>query len=285
MSLLAGSYSATELALLVAALLVGGLVSGLLAGLLGVGGGAVLVPVLYELFSLLNVPEEVRMHLCVGTSLAVIIPTSIRSLLSHHRRGNVDMKALRTWALPVAAGVTVGAVAAAFVSSGALKLLFGIFGGLIGFQMLVLGTRSLKLREDLPGRVGMSAYGFAIGLFSSLIGIGGGSLGTLIFAVHGRSIHQGVGTGAGLGLLISVPGTIGFMIAGLPEMAELPPLSIGYVSAIGALLLAPVAMLVAPLGARIAHGFSQRRLEIALGLFLLVMGGRFIVDLVVDAIG
>jgi uncharacterized membrane protein YfcA len=255
-------------------------VSGLLAGLLGVGGGAILVPVLYQLFTFLDVPEEVRMHLCVGTSLAVIIPTSIRSLLTHHRRGHVDMKALRTWVIPVAAGVVVGSIAAAFVSSGTLKLLFGIFGALLGLQMLVLGTRSLKLRDDLPGRTGMSAYGFGIGVFSSLIGIGGGSLGNLIFAVHGRPMHQGIGTGAGLGLLISVPGAIGFMIAGWPEMNQLPPLSVGYVSAIGACLLAPVAMLAAPLGARLAHGFSQRQLEIALGLFLLVMGGRFIVDLV-----
>ncbi|MGQ4272500.1 sulfite exporter TauE/SafE family protein [Terrihabitans sp. B22-R8] len=268
-----------DLGWMVGALLVGGLISGLLAGMLGVGGGAVLVPVLYQLFTFMDVPEAVRMHLCVGTSLAIIIPTSIRSLLSHHRRGSADLKALRIWALPVAFGTIAGAVIAAFVSSGVLKLAFAIFGAVIGLQMLILGTRSLKLRDDLPGVAGMTVYGFGIGLFSSLVGIGGGSLGNIVFAVHGRPMHQAVGTGAGLGLLISVPGAIGFMIAGWPEMALLPPFSVGYVSAIGAALLAPVAMLSAPLGARIAHGISPRQLELALGLFLLVVAGRFVLDL------
>ncbi|MDX6806596.1 sulfite exporter TauE/SafE family protein [Terrihabitans rhizophilus] len=273
--------AAGDLAVLVGSMLAAGVASGVLAGMLGVGGGAVIVPVLYQLFTFLDVPDEVRMHLCVGTSLAVIIPTSIRSLMSHHRRGAVDFKALRIWAVPVAVGTALGTLLAALIPSAGLELAFAVFGIVIGLQMLVLGTRTLKVRDDLPGPAGMSAYGLAIGLFSSLIGIGGGSLGNIVFAIHGRSMHQAVGTGAGLGLLISVPGAIGFMIAGWPEMAILPPLSVGYVSAIGALLLAPVAMLTAPLGVRIAHGFSSRQLEIALGTFLLLMGARFLFGVLV----
>lgn len=273
-----------EVAILGALLLVGGVLTGLLAGLLGIGGGAIIVPVLYYLFGVLGVPDDLRMHLSVGTSLAVIIPTSIRSYLSHKKRGAVDMQALRVWALPVLAGVLSGAALAAVLGSDILKLAFGLFGLLLGGQMLFSGTSRLQIAGDLPGRAGMSAYGFAIGLFSSLVGIGGGSLATLVFTMHGRTIHQGVATGAGVGVLISIPGAIGFAAAGWPEMAELPPLSIGYVSVIGALLIAPVSMLVAPLGVRIAHAFSRRQLEVALGLFLIIMGGRFLLELIVNLI-
>ena len=271
-----------ELLTLAAVLLTGGVLTGLLAGLLGIGGGAIIVPVLYFLFGVLDVPEDARMHLAVGTSLAIIIPTSIRSYLGHKKRGAVDMHALRIWAVPVIVGVLVGAALAAVLGSSALKLAFGLFGGLLGAQMLFLGTARLQIAEDLPGPAGMSAYGFAIGVFSSLVGIGGGSLATLLFTMHGRTIHQGVATGAGLGVLISIPGAIGFAVAGWPEMAVLPPFSLGYVSAIGALLMAPVSILVAPLGVRIAHAFSRRQLEIALGLFLVTMGGRFLVSLLID---
>lgn len=270
-----------EIAILAAVLLTGGALTGLLAGLLGIGGGAIIVPVLYYLFGILEVPDDIRMHLCVGTSLAVIIPTSIRSYLSHKKRGAVDMKALRIWAVPVLLGVLTGAAIAALVNSEGLKLIFGLFGVSLGSQMLFVGTHPIRIADELPGRAGMSAVGFGLGAFSSLIGIGGGALATLFFTMFGRTIHQGVATGAGLGVLVSIPGAIGFAVAGWPEMARLPPLSLGYVSAIGALLIAPVSMLVAPVGVRIAHAFSRRQLEIALGVFLITMGCRFLGDLVI----
>jgi uncharacterized membrane protein YfcA len=274
-----------ELAVLAAVLLGGGVLTGLLAGLLGIGGGAIIVPVLYYLFGVLGVPEEVRMHLCVGTSLAIIIPTSIRSYLSHKKRGAVDVQVLRAWILPVLAGVIGGAVIAAVMSSVVLKLAFVVFATSLGTYMLVFGSNRLKIADELPGKAGMAGYGFGIGLFSSIIGIGGGALVTLLFTTHGRTIHQGVATGAGLGVLISIPGAAGFVVAGWPEMALLPPFSLGFVSVIGTLLIAPVSMLVAPLGVRIAHAFSRRQLEMALGLFLIAMGTRFLVDLVLTVRG
>jgi uncharacterized membrane protein YfcA len=145
--------------------------------------------------------------------------------------------------------------------------------------MLFFGTRNLQVAKDLPGRAGVSGWGYGIGMFAALVGIGGGALLTLLYTTHGRKIHQGVATGAGLGVLISIPGAIGFAVAGWPEMAKLPPLSLGYVSAIGTLLIAPVSMLVAPVGVRIAHAFSRRQLEMALGFFLITMGGRFLIEL------
>jgi uncharacterized membrane protein YfcA len=268
-----------DVLILGAVLLAGGIMTGLLAGLLGIGGGAIIVPVLYYLFGVLDVPDEVRMHLSVGTSLAVIIPTSIRSYLSHKKRGAVDEASLRVMFIPVLAGVFTGALLAAVLGADLLKLAFAVFGLALGSQMLFVGSKRMQLASDLPGRAGLSIWGFGIALFGALVGVGGGSLLTLLYTTHGRAIHQGVATGAGLGVLISIPGALSFMIAGWPEMAILPPFSLGYVSAIGTLLIAPVAILVAPLGVRIAHAFTRRQLEMALGVFLVTMGGRFLIEL------
>ena len=268
---------ASELATLAAILLVGGALTGFLAGLLGIGGGAIVVPVLYHLFEFIGVPDAVRMQLCIGTSLAIIVPTSIRSLMSHNKRGAVDWATLKLWLVPVAIGTAIGALIAAWVSSNSLKAIFGVVAFLIAAQMMI-GTRALRIGDDLPGRPVMAAYGLVIGVLSSVMGIGGGSFGNLIYAVYGRPVHQGVATAAGLGALIAIPGTLGFIIAGLPDEALLPPLSLGFVSLIGVVLVAPTSLLTAPLGARLAHGFSRRQLEVALGIFLLVMGGRFLGD-------
>ncbi len=267
-----------ELIWLAIALLAAGVISGVLAGLFGVGGGAVMVPVLYEIFTVIGVPEDVRMHLAIGTSLAVIIPTSIRSFRGHRARQAVDMATLKTWALPVVLGVLIGSAVAAFVPSAFLKGIFAVVGSLIALKMLS-GKQSWRFSEDLPGKPAMVSYGLGIGLFSAWMGIGGGSFGNLIYAMHNRPVHQGVATSSGLGVLISIPGAIGYIIAGWPQMAVLPPFSLGYVSAIGVLLLAPVSVLVAPIGVKLAHGFSRRQLEIAMGSFLLLVGVRFAVDL------
>ena len=266
----------SELVPLIGLLLAGGIATGLMAGLLGIGGGAIIVPVLYYLFGFLDVPLDIRMHLCVGTSLAIIIPTSIRSFRSHYRRGAVDTAIWRRWAGPLILGVLSGALVAAFSASVVLEIVFGLFAVCVGAQMLFVGSAALKLREEFPGRALMSFYGWFIGLLASLVGIGGGALVMLVFVMHGRRVLQGIATGAGVGVLISIPGALGFVAAGWPQMDLLPPFSLGYVSFIGALLIAPISMMTAPLGVRIAHAFTPRQLEIVLGLFLITMGGRFL---------
>lgn len=268
-----------DLLLLASVLLVGGVATGFLSGLLGIGGGAIIVPVLYQLFAAVGVPVEVRMHLCVGTSLAIIIPTSIRAFDHHRRLGSVDMAALKVWALPVLAGVLLGAFVAAYASSDVLKGVFGTFAILLGLRF-VIGLKASGEPRPLPGRGPMSVIGVGMGLLASLMGIGGGAIANMVFALYNRPVHQGVGTAAGLGVLISIPGALGFMAAGWPQMAILPPLSIGYVSLLGALLIAPVSILIAPFGVRVAHSFSRRRLEIVLGIFLTLMGSRFLGELI-----
>lgn len=264
-----------DLITLVIALLGAGLVTGLLAGMFGVGGGAVIVPVLYSIFGFLNVPEDVRMHLCVGTSLAIIIPTSIQSFRTHYSKGKVLMDVLRLWAVPVVLSVLAGGAIAAFAPALVLKLVF-IAVALSNAIKLLSGRDDWRIAPDLPGPAGMRAYGVLIGLASSLMGIGGGAISNMILSLHGKAIHNAVATSSGLGILISVPGAIAYIAAGWPKMAMLPPLSLGFVSLLGFALIAPTSTLIAPLGARLAHSMPKRRLEIAFGVFLLLVSARFI---------
>ena len=264
---------AGELALLAAAIVGGGAITGILAGLFGIGGGAVIVPVLYEVFRILGVPEEVRMQLCVGTSLAIIVPTTIQSYRA------VIENIVRLWALPAIAGVAVGSILAAFAPAALFKLAFVVIASLIAAKLL-FGRETWRLASELPGRVGMAGYGFLVGLCSALMGVSGGSVSNMILTLHGKPLHNAVATSAGLGVPITVAGTAGYMLAGLPHQALLPPLSIGFVSLLGVAVMAPVSSLTAGYGARLAHALSKPRLEIAFGLFLLAASARFLASLI-----
>jgi uncharacterized protein len=268
----------SELLLLAALIVAAGLVTGILAGLFGIGGGTLIVPVLYEVFSVLGVPDEVRFQLCVGTSIAIIVPTNVRSFLVHRAQGAVMMDVVRTWALPAVVGVAVGSVVAAFAPAAVLKIAFVLVGTAIAFKLLS-GRDSWRLADDL-GRVGMTGYGFFLGLSASLMGISGGAISNVILTLYGKSMHNAVATSAGLGVPITIAGTIGYMLAGLPKQALMPPLSLGFVSLIGFAVMAPVASFTAPYGARLAHALSKRHLEIAFGCFLLLVCVRFAVSLV-----
>src|SRR5882762_7629428 len=267
-----------ELAWLAAAIIVGGIVTGVLAGLFGIGGGALIVPVLYEVFRVLGVPEEVRFQLCVGTSIAIIVPTNIRSFLTHRAQGAVMMDVVRIWAMPAVIGVAVGSAIAGFASGAVLKIAFVSVASVIAAK-LIFGRESWRVADELPGRVAMTVWGFGVGLASSLMGTSGGSVSNMILTLYGKTIHQAVATSAGLGVPITIAGTIGYMLGGLPQQALLPPLSVGFVSLVGFAVMAPVSSFTAPYGARLAHALPKRRLEIALGIFLLVVSARFVVSL------
>jgi uncharacterized protein len=269
-----------ELIFVVVGLLVGGVATGLLAGLFGVGGGAIIVPVIYAVFGLMNVPEDLRMPLSVGTSLAVIIPTSIQSLRAHYAKGAVDMDILRLWAVPVVLGVVVGSFLARYAPASLFKIVFVCVASLTAAKLLFASDR-WTLGDTMPTGILMKVYGATIGLLSSLMGIGGGQLANLFMTLYGKPIHQAIATSSGLGVLISVPGAIGYMLAGWPRMEALPPLSIGYVSLIGLLLIAPTSALVAPYGARLAHRLPKRKLEVAFGLFLILVSARFLWSILV----
>jgi uncharacterized membrane protein YfcA len=267
-----------ELVPLGLALVLAGGLTGILAGLFGVGGGAIIVPILYQVFIVLDVPEAVRMPLAVGTSLAIIIPTSVRSYLAHRAKGAVDMDVLRLWGWTCFLGVVAGSAIAAIAPPWVFKIVFVLVAGANAIKLLA-GRDDWRLGDDLPGPLTMRIMGFVMGVLSALMGISGGMLSNVAMLMYGRSIHQAVATSAGLGVIISVPGTVGYMLAGLPQMSILPPLSIGFISIIGFVLLAPLSIWFAPVGARLAHAISKRRLEVAYGLYLLAASGRFLTNL------
>jgi uncharacterized membrane protein YfcA len=268
-----------ELAWLAAVIVAGGVVSGFLAGLFGIGGGAIIVPVLYEVFRVIGVPDEIRMQLCIGTSLAIIIPTTIRSYVAHRARGAVMPDVLRIWMIPMVVGVGVGSVLATFAPQSVFKVAFIILAAIIAARLLFGGDR-WRLGDELPGKAGMIAYGLGIGLAGSLMGVSGGSMSTMVLSLYGKPIHAAVGTAAGLGVPLTIAGTLGYVLAGLPHQALTPPLSLGFVSLIGVALMAPVSSWVAIFGVRAAHALPKRQLEIAFGVFLLLVSIRFVVSLV-----
>ena len=247
---------------------------GILAGLFGIGGGAIIVPVLYEVFGVLNVPVEVRMQLCIGTSLAIIVPTTFRSYRAHLKRGAVMDEIVRAWWLPAVVGVGTGALIAAFAPGWVFQLAFAVIASLIALRLLI-GRDDWRIADDLPKGPGLKAYGFVVGLCSALMGVSGGSVSNMILTLHGKPMLRAVATSAGLGVPITIAGTIGFMLAGLPKQSLMPPLSIGFVSLIGFALMAPVSSFTASYGAQLAHALPKRWLEIGFGIFLLVASVRF----------
>jgi uncharacterized membrane protein YfcA len=277
-----------ELALLLVAV---GALSGFLAGVFGIGGGAILVPVFYECFRLAGVPLEVRMPLCVGTSLAIIIPTSIRSYRAHYARGAVDIEILKHCWLPVVIGVVAGSVTARYAPERLFKIVFVAVAWSAAARLL-LARETWRFGDDVPQGLLMRAYGFFVGLLSTLMGVGGGLFANLLMTFYGRPIHQAVATSSALAVLISIPGALGYVYAGWPAAARYPdvaalqiPFAIGYVSLIGAVLVMPTSLLTAPLGVRAAHAMSKRTLEIAFGSYLFIVGGRFAISLLSASAG
>jgi uncharacterized protein len=270
---------------LAALLIAVGALAGFLAGVFGIGGGAILVPVFYECFRLAGVPLEVRMPLCVGTSLAIIIPTSIRSYRAHHARGAVDQEIVRAWWLPVLIGVLAASVTARYAPEKLFKIVFVMVAWFAAVRLLS-AKESWKLAGDLPKGPVMRVFGFLVGLLATLMGVGGGVFANLLMTLYGRPIHQGVATSSAIAVLVSIPGAIGYAYAGWPAAAHFPdvlalqfPFALGYVSLIGALVVMPTSLLTAPLGVKVAHAMSRKTLERAYGTYLFLAGARFVISL------
>jgi uncharacterized membrane protein YfcA len=266
-----------EIAIFTTMLVASGVVSGLFAGLFGIGGGAVLVPVFYQVFGALGVDESVIMHVAVGSSLAIIVPTSLRSFTAHKARGAVDMDLLRSMAIPVIAGVVLAALTAALISSAGLRIIFAVMLSLMAFRLL-FNRDSWRLGTAIPGNPVRAVIGVLIGYFSTLLGIGGGIMNNSFMTFYGRGMHQAVATSSGVGVLIAVPGTLGYIWAGWGDKL-LPIASTGFVNWIAVALIIPVAMVVTPWGVALAHRMSKRQLEVGFGLFCVTMSIRFLISL------
>jgi uncharacterized protein len=268
----------SEIATLAVALVAGGLLMGFLAGLLGIGGGGIVVPVLYEVFRIAGMSDSVRMQVCVATSLAVIIPTSIRSARSHWRHGAMDFMVIRRLGPWVAGGAILGVFVASHAPAGLLK---GVFAASTLFMArhIAFGNGGTAGPQTLPGQPWDGLAGAGIGLLSTLIGIGGGVYITSYMRLFGWPIHKAVGTASGFGPIIAIPAVIGYIAEGWNVPMGVP-LSLGYVSIAGAIVLAPMSVLAAPLGVKVAHKLSRRTLEYVFVAFLLSVAARFIVSLI-----
>lgn len=267
--------------LAVVMLFVAGLGAGTLAGMLGVGGGIILVPVIFYILKIWGLGGDSIMHIAVATSLATIIPTSIVSTLSHARRSAVDWPTLRQIALYIIMGTLFGAYIADLLRG---QILSGIFGGvafLVALRLLMVHKEvSVSTPEDektCQGNKFNGIGGILIGFLSSLMGIGGGTFSVPMLVGRGFNIHRAVGTSAAIGFIIAVPGTLGFMISGL-QVQGLPDYSIGYVNLVVFALIVPATMLASPWGARIAHSLSPVVLRRSFGVILLIISTRMIVN-------
>jgi uncharacterized protein len=268
---------AGEMAVLAALLVGGGVLTGLLSGLFGVGGGGIMVPVLYELFSVLEVPLDIRMLMAVGTTFAIIIPTGLRSGLAHYRRGSLDVGLLKTLGPAVAGGVIFGLVVARFTGDTGMKTVWVFSAGLIALYSF-LGDKSWRLGQDMPGPAVEVPVGVLVGFLATLMGVGGAAFLVPFMVLYSRPVHQAVGTSAGIGSIIAIPAMLGYIWAGLGA-DDLPPGSIGYVSLLGAALMMPASVLAAPFGVRMAHGLTRRQLELGFGAFISLVALRFVVAL------
>ena len=262
---------------LAAVLLIAGAFMGFIAGLLGVGGGAILVPVLYEVFRHVGVAEELCLHLSIGTALLVMVPTSIRSYHAHKKRGSIDSAILRTLSIPVVIGVGCGIIAAKYLDPFAIKLVWVVCLTTLALRMF-FARDNWRLGNEVPLGIGMRLYGVFVGCVSTLMSIGGGAFTSSMMTLYGRSLLQAVGTSSGVGPLISIPGFLGFVWAGY-GVSGLPFGSLGYVSLIGAAVVIPASVMTAPWGARVAHGIPKRRLELIFASCLGLISLRFFLSL------
>lgn len=265
------------LAVLALGLIAAGAAIGLLAGLFGVGGGAISVPVFYETFRLMDARPDIAMPLAVGTSLAMIIPTSILSARSHAARGAVDMPHLRAWAIPITIGVVLGSVVASRAPAELFQIVFVLVAGTNAVKLL-FARGAWTLRDGMPAGPARVVYGVVVGLLSALMGIGGGAISNLFMTLHGWTMHRAVATSAGMGVLVAIPGAIGYVLAGWGR-AGLPPDAVGFVS-LGALALTlPTALLTTRRGVRLAHDLSPQLLSRLFGGFLVLVSIRFLIAL------
>lgn len=256
--------------------LVVGAVAGVLAGLLGIGGGLVIVPMLVFCMELQNLPHELVMHLALGTSMASIMFTSVSSFMAHHRRGAVEWDVVKRIVAGILVGTFLGTWVAAQMSTGLLKVFFVVFLYYVCYQML--SGKKPKASRVMPGTAGMFGAGNVIGVVSSLVGIGGGTLSVPFMVWHNIPIHKAIGTSAAMGFPIAVAGTLGYIVNGWGA-ENLPPFSMGYVSLTALVAIAVMSVLTAPLGVRLAHSLPVDKLKRVFAVILFLVGTKMLVSL------
>ena len=258
-------------------LLVTGVVAGLIAGMFGVGGGIVIVPILFWIFTSLQFPDEILMHMAVGSSLATIIPTSIASSRAHYRKGSIDIDVIKKWGFGIFLGALLGGFSGKFFSANELKYVFAFIAFIVALNMFI--KNPLILSNRLPkSKIINTFISYIIGFMSSLMGVGAGTIGVPSLVALSIPIHRAIGTAAALGLFISIPATFGLAFSGF-DVPNRPPMSIGYVNVIAFLIMFPLTVFFAPIGVKIAHLINQRVLKIIFGVFLIITSTKMLISI------
>lgn len=257
---------------MLALLLVIGAATGVIAGLLGVGGGIVLVPAFFYLFGKLGFGSDHLMQICIGTSAATIVVTSVRSVLLHNRKGAVDWAVLRQWGPFLVLGSILGVVAAWWLKNTALQAIFGGLAMIAGLYM-AFGRAEWRLGPAMPANPARGAEATALAFFSTLMGIGGGTFGVPLMTLYSTPIHRAVATASGFGVLISVPSVVGFLFLQVPDA---PPLTLGAVSLPAFVVIIPMTLLTTPYGVRLAHAMDPKPLKRAFAIFITLVGANML---------
>lgn len=252
---------------LLALLLVIGGVAGVIAGLLGVGGGIVLVPAFFYTFSALGYGGPQLMQICLATSLATIIVTSVRSVLAHNRKGAVEWEILKGWGVIIAVGAVAGFFLASQLRSVTLQAIFGILGMIAGLYM-AFGRSEWRLGQHMPDWPLKGVYGGGLGFFSVLMGIGGGSFGVPLMTLYNLPIHRAVATAAGFGVIIAVPSVVGFLTMSIDHA---PPFTLGAVNLPAFAVIIAMTMITTPWGVKLAHAMNPKPLKRAFAVFIIVV--------------
>lgn len=254
------------------AMLAAGLFAGFAAGLFGIGGGFVVVPAMIALLPLLGGAKGEYTHVAIGTSFATIVITAWRSTLSHHKRGAVDFQILKDWSPWIVLGVGIGVLLAQRMTGQTLTFIFAGGIALMSINFLVPKLARRQVSDTMPAGVTRAGIAGGLGLFSSLLGIGGGTVAVIVMTLCGRSIHKAIATASGFGFIIAVPGTIGWILIGLGRPG-LPVGSLGYVNVLGAVVITSMSILTAPLGVAAAHALPPEPLKRVFGVYLLFIAG------------
>ena len=253
------------------AMLAAGIAAGFAAGIFGIGGGFVVVPALMVVLPLLGGSKAELAHVAIGTSAATIIATSLRSVHAHSKRGAVDFEVLKTWAPWLVAGAAAGVLLASHVSGAILVMIFGAGVTLMSIHFLFPFLSGKQISNEMPKGAVRAGIAGGLGIFSSMLGIGGGTIAIIVMTLCGKTIHRAIATASGIGVLIAVPTAIGFAIIGL-KAHDLPWGSLGYINLPAAVVVTSTSMISAPWGVAVAHKLDPKMLRTVFGVYLLFLG-------------
>ena len=249
---------------------------GFVAGLFGIGGGLITVPFLYYIFNYLEIDPQYVMHLAVGTSFAIIIPTSIVSVLTHNKFKAVDFDVVKSYGIFVVLGVIIGTFFAATLKTKSLILFFSIIITFLGIYLLLIKERENNITVNIKLYLKI-IFGFIVGFISAPMGIGGAIMNVPILKFFGYSINKAIGSAAAIGFLIALFGALGFLISGSYLKTNLP-LSIGFLNIPAFLIFIPITTFMARIGARTVHRIDKNKISKFFGLFLLIVATKFLFE-------